>query len=69
MEGSAKDADVRREMSASGHLGLLLGGGASYWDEEACYFLHIGWRCFGLYSWKHGNQQQSANNIRNQIEN
>jgi len=31
---------------------MMLGGGASYYDEEACYFLNEGWRCNSLYSWK-----------------
>jgi hypothetical protein len=56
-EGVAKDGDLRREMSAAGHMQYLFGGGASYYDEEACYFLTEGWRCFPLYSWKYGKDE------------
>lgn len=66
--GSAKDEDVRREMSASGHLQALIGGGASFYDEEACYHINQGWRCFSLYSWKHeNNQDKIKETIQNQV--
>ena len=51
----AWSGDVRKAMSAAGFNGLMLGGGGTRYDEEACYSISTSWKCYGLKTYEYNH--------------